>query len=276
MPEPIESNTPVVTDGQSTDQTPVITPVNLKDDDLVEVVWKGEKVVKPWKEARANIQMNEDYTRGKQEVAKQAKELKELYEGLKGRELSVKEKEEAIDRILGRSQVETKPDPNEVLTRAQLQDILAQERGVLAKEFESKLSQQTTRADQDRMFQRWEDLTESTVESLVKENPQLKSVPQLAFVLKREALEDKPQTEKEMTAAIVKAGKRIAQNMDESYAERRKADSVRKQQLTTKGSEPAGGTSVFAPSKKTYGERGKIHWDELEKDVLAAVEGLDE
>jgi hypothetical protein len=273
--EPIVDGTEGVVDAGAGNEP---KPVALKDEDLVEIQVNGERIVKPWKEARAEMQMRADYTRKTQGVAAQAKELKELYDALKNREGSVAEKEAAIDRILGRqpNPATAKPDPDEVITRAQMQEILAEDRKAMEASFSTRLTESSTKADQARLYQRWEDLTTNTVDSLLKEQPILKSIPQLSLVLKREALEDKPQTEQEMTAAIVKAGKRIAAGLDSAYAERKKEEAVRKQSLTTKGAEPAGGHALLTPSKKSYGDRGKINFDELEKDVLAAIEASQE
>lgn len=269
----VEAGTEVVAGAETT----TVTPVSLKDDDLVELTVRGEKVVKPWKEARGEMQMQSDYTRSKQDLAVKAKELNDLYEAVKSREGTIAEKEAAIDRILGRqTQHQDTSSPDDVITRKDIQTILSQEREAMQKTFDSKLTESTTKAEQERLFQRWEDLTENAVTSLTKENPLLSNIPQLSLLLKREALADKPQSEAEMTAAIVKAGKKLSSKLDTAYADRKKEEAIRKQTLTAKGTEPAGGQSVFTPSKKTYGERGKVNWDDLEKDVLSAVEASEE
>ena len=277
MPEP---NTQQV-ETQVTEQQQTATPMAIPDDALVEVQVDGKPVVKPWKEARANIQMHEDYTRKSQSVAAQAKELRELFDGLTAREKAIVEKETAIDTILGRTKSskgdsQTQLADDDVPTVGQIKALLKEHSDSLTTTVTSKLTEQRTADEQAATFRRWEDLTQQTVESLQKEHPILAKVPQLDIILKREALKDKPQTEKEMTAAIAQAGKRLAETFDAEFTERKKKEAVRKQELTAKGSQPPGGTPSFTAPKKSYGERARINFDEIERDVLAAIEGADE
>lgn len=257
-------------------------PFAIPEDAMVEVTWKGEKVLKPWKEARNNIQMQEDYTRSKQDLAKQAAELKSVYDAVKGREATIAEKEAALDAILGRSKpadkrpsIDTMAD-DDVVDAKTVKQLLSQQREEMNSTLESKLQEHSTKTDQARLFQRWEDLTSETVNALRKETPVLSRIPQLDLILKREALADKPQTESEMKQAIVKAGQRLAKQLDEEYVERRKAEVTRKKELTEKAPTLASGGPQFQAPKKSYGERGRIAWDELERDAISAVEALDE
>ena len=271
-PNPVEvPNLQVVADNPN----PAPVPVSLKDDDLVEIVVGGEKVLKPWKEARANVQMGADYTRKTQSVAQQAKELQELFDGLTAKEKSIKEKEAAIDAILGRTPQNTgtpKPAADEVLTFGQLQELLKEHGENLTKQFESRVEQTTRQSEEVRNFQRWEDLTIQASESLVKEHPVLADIPQLDVILKREAMKDKPTNERELVEAIVKAGKATAVKLEQGYTNRRKQEALRRETLTTKGPERSSGVPQFAQPKKTYGEGRRINWSEIERDVIAALE----
>lgn len=256
-------------------------PMSIPDDALVEVLVDGKPVVQPWKEARAGIQMQADYTRKSQAVAKQATELRELFDGLTAREKAIVEKETAIDSILGRTKPGQKDGQStladdDVPTVAQIKQLLKEHTEGLTKQVDSKLTEQRTADEQTKTFQRWEDLTQTTVESLTKEYPLLSNVPQLDVVLKREALKDKPQSEKEMTTAIYQAGKRLNESLDKAFVERKKAEAIRKQELTAKGSQPPGGVPSFKAPTKTYGERARVNWDEIERDAIAAVEAAEE
>ena len=252
--------------------TPV--PVSLKDDDLVEVVVQGQKVTKPWKDARAGIQMNEDYTRKTQAVAQQAKELQELFDGLTAKQKQLLEKETAIDTILGRTpqNKEVTPAPDEVITYAQLQAALKDQATALDQRHQSTMAEIAQRNEEARNWQRWEDLTTQATDSLVKEHPVLADIPQLSLVLKREAMKDKPTCEKELVEAIVKAGKSTADKLEKGYTERKKAEAIKRQNLTLKGPEQSRGTPQLAPTKKTYGSGRKVNWNEIEQDVIAALE----
>lgn len=278
MPEELKVTEPVIDPNVSVVEEPKL--VNLKDDDLVEIIWKGEKIQKPWKEARANVQFQEDYTRSKQALTSRAKEMEELFTGLQAKERELKEKELAIDKILGRSpEPRVEPDdPEEVLTRGQLQAILKDHTETLSKRFESTVDTATRQGEEYRVFQRLEDLTTDTVEALVKENPLLEDIPHLALVLKREALEEKPTNERDMVKALVKVGKHMADKLDARYNERKKAEVVKRQQLVEKGTERTGGRQPFEAPKKDYLKKNsrRIDWDAIEKDAIAATEALEE
>lgn len=255
-----------------------VTPFSIPDDAQVEVVVRGETVRMPWKQARGGIQMQEDYTRSKQDLAKQGKELKDLYEAVQAREKSTAEKEAALDAILGRTKPTEKKElaDDEVVDGKTVRDLLAKQR----EEFQSTLTSTLDRTRQEdlqaRQYQRWDDLTNEAINALKKEHPLLENIPQLDLVLRREAMTDKPQTEAEMKTAIVKAGQRIAKKFDDAYTERRKQEVTRKQELQTKGPALSQGVPQLAPPKKDYGQRGKINWNELEADALAAVEAFEE
>lgn len=279
MPEEIVVE-PVVAGGTEVVNTP--TPVTLKDDDLVEVVVRGEKVTKSWKDARSGIQMHEDYTRGTQANAKTAKELQDIYEGLTTRQKAVADKEAAIDAILGRTgsvgkTVET-PKPDEVLTYAQLQEYTKSLRDDITREVTTKFEEQSKQQSQSQQFQRWEDLAQTTVETLSKEDPALKDIPQLDTVLKREAMKDKPTSERELVAAMVKAGKNLSKVLEDRYNERDKAKAARREALKNASPAQVVGTPQIAAPTKTYmkGNGRKIDYAAIEADAIAALDALEE
>ena len=247
----------------------------IGDDELVEIIWNGEKIKQPWKEARANIQKAEDYTRKTQHVAKQTKDLEDLFNGLTAKQRELAEKEAAIDAVLGRSsghKPESKtPAADEVMTYGQLQAILKEHTENLGRQFSSTLQETTAKSEQERVYQRWEDRASETVSQLVKENPILKTIPQLDIVLKREAGKASPTSEQEMFQALVSSGKKLASDLEHVVTERQKEKAQRREQLSTKGPEPAGGAPVLS-TKKTYGEGRKINWKEIEADVIAALD----
>ena len=269
----------VVSGGVPDSGTP--KPVSLKDDDLVEVVWKGQTVTKPWKEARNNIQMQEDYTRSKQELSTKAKEVQDLYDSLTARDKEIREKETALDAILGRApkgQGKEELAPDATPTVSQIKEMLNEQLQSLESRLSGKVEQTTKQTEEARLFQRWEDLTNDAADRLVKEHPILAKVPLLAEALKKAAYADKPTSEKEMVASIVKAGKRLAQTFDEEFTARKKADAIKRDELKTKGPEaPGGGPSLTVPSNKSYMKgRNKIDFDSIERDAVAAIEAMDE
>lgn len=270
--------TPIV-EATSVEQ-PVVTapvPVSLKDDDLVEIVWKGEKITKPWKQARNEMQMQEDYTRSKQEIAQQAKELRELHETVQSRSASVAEKELALDKILGRATPSpVVPADDEVVTMKSVREMLAEFGRGFKGEVDQTIQNNSIKTQEQAQFQRFESLTSEAVEALQKEHPILGKIPELDTVLKKSALKDKPTNEREMVTALVKAGKALAKTIDDDYTERRKAEVTRKEKLQVNAPIPGGSPSFKAPEGKNYikkGSRNKIDWDSIEQDAIAAAEG---
>jgi hypothetical protein len=250
-------------------------PVSLKDDDIVEVVWKGETVRKPWKEARANIQMQEDYTRSKQELSRNASAVKELNDKLTARQQEMDAKELALDKLLGRTSpgnVKQDLSDDEVPTVKAVREMLAELKSGLTTATESTINTRVGEVEQRALFQQFDKITEQTVEALTKENPLLATIPELDTVLKRQAMKDKPTTQKEMTDAMVKAGKAIAKKLDDAYAERRKQETLKKNELTTKGPIHEGGAPQFKVPDKTFikkGTRNTIDYDAIEREVLS-------
>lgn len=265
----------------TTAETPVVggaTPLQIKDEDIVEILVDGQKVQKPWKEARGYIMRQEDYTQKTQKVATQAKQVQELFEGLTKREKDILDKETALDRILGRATPADKEpsyQPDDVLTFSQVKALLTEHSKTVAQSVASVIGEQTQASEQARAFQRFDELTSQTVDSLVKENPLLAEIPELAIVLRAKAKEAKPTTEREMIAAIYDSGKKIAAGLESKFVERQKAAALKKAQLASSGPEPRGGTPQFQ-TQKTYGKGRKINWGEIETDAIAAAEGLDQ
>lgn len=268
---------PIVNDGSTVVVPATPTPVSLKDDDLVEIVWKGEKVTKPWKQARNEMQMHEDYTRSKQEIANQAKELRGLYDTVQSRSASVAEKELALDKILGRTApTPVVPADDEVVTMKGVRDMLAEFGKTIKGEVDQTLSTSTRATQEQVQFQRFETLTSEAVEALQKEHPLLSKIPELDTILKKSALKDKPTNEKEMVQSLIKAGKQLAKTFDDDYTERRKAEVTRKETLQKNAPIPGGSPSFKVPEGKNYikkGSRNKIDWEAIEKDAIDAAEG---
>lgn len=246
-------------------------PVSLKDDDLVEVIVDGQPQTLTYREAKAGWQRQQDYTRKTQTVASKLKEIETLYGGLKTREQEIQEKELAIDRILGRAPAEAPVDGDAVVTTATLNKVLADFTGRLQGELARGYATQAAAIKEEQTFQRWQDMTTSTVQELVKEYPALEDIPHLEGILKAEAARTNPQSERDMIAAILQAGKTMAERQEKRWQERRKQEVQRKQDLVSKGPERSGGT-LPPPQKKSYNKGRAINWSDLEKDVIAALE----
>ncbi len=267
--------------GTSTEtETPVdlssATPVTFKDTDVVEVTVDGKPERMTYAEAKAGWQRQADYTRKTQGVSAKARELQTLYEGLSTKEKALLEKEAAIDAILGRSGPKTKQEelnPEDVTTVGQVKKMLDEFRASMTGEVSTKLTAAQQEAEQQRTFQRWEDMTQQAVTSLTKENPLLGKIPHLDAILKKEAKQYNPQSEQEMVQAIIKAGKKLANEFDTEFKERSKQNALRKSQLRENGPAPKGGETVFQSPKKAYGTGRKIDWKDIEKDVISAIEG---
>ena len=268
--------TPVA--GQVVEQKQTPTPVNFKDDDLVEFTVNGEKVQKTYREVKDGWQRQEDYTRKTSEVASRLKEVRELYEGLTAKQKELVTKEEAIDAVLGRApqggHKQTVAD-DEVVPYGTIKQTVADMLKAAREEDRQLLSQTLSATAEQATFARWEEKVVDTVEKLTAAHPVLGKIPNLVGALKREARDANPQTESEMLAAIVKAGKRVAKDIDDDYSERRKQDDIKRKNLREHGPEPGGGQTSFKAPEKSYVKGRKIDWDGLEKDVIAQLEAMD-
>lgn len=248
--------------------------VNIPDDHIVEVLVDGEPVRMPWKEAKASVMRQADYTRKTQGVSAKVKEVNELYTGLTAKQKELMEKEAAIDAILGRTSrtpQSTEMAADEVLTYGQIKELMAKEREELTKTLRGELTSTVEKTEQERTFARWEERTEELVEAIQQEHDVLQDIPHLSAILKREALKVNPQTEKEMLKAIKDVGKGLADKLNKRYQDKKKADAIKRTNLVKKGPEPSGGVPQFT-TNKTYGKNRQINWSELEGDAIAAFD----
>lgn len=253
--------------------------VQAKDDALVEVMVDGEPVRMTWKEARQGVMRTADYTRKTQAAAAERKQLKELYDSLTTKKTEIDAKELAIDKLLGRTSGGSQPPAqlpdDEVMTVGQWRQLATEREANFAKAVQEQSAQEIARLEEGRRYEKWQELTDNTVSKLVTEYPVLADVDHLAVLLKRNAMKDSPTNEQELVQALVKAGKGQADKLMKRFDELSKAAAVKKAALVAKGPEPQGGAPQLA-TQKSYGKNRDIDWNELERDVIAAIQATEE
>lgn len=253
-------------------------PVQLKDDDLVEITIDGKPEVVPYKDARGMVMRHADYTRKTQTVAQERAKLQELFDGLKSRAEQIAEKEAAIDRILGRqpqNQHQDLPD-DEVMTAGQVREMLRKEREAFQNEHRQSIGKTVEQLREEQVFSRLDAMTGDAVDALVKEHPVLGDIPNLHSTLKLQAREFNPRTDRELVEAILKSGKKMVERIDARYVTLSKEKALTKKKLVSNGPERQGGVTQFQTQNKTYGKGRKIDWNELENDVVAALENIED
>lgn len=232
--------------------------------------------------------MQEDYTRSKQDVATRAKEVEGIFNTLTAkekeliqRESTMAERQKMLDSILSGkpngSDKKVEIADDDVMTGKQARELLKQTTEDLKKEFNETLGKTSAQLQQERQYERWEDLTQKTIKSVQEENPILKRLPHIDVVLKREAMKDNPKTEGEMVDSMVKAAKNLAKGLDEEYDNRVKEKAIRRQKVQESAPDRTTGQPVFS-TKKTYmkGNGRSVDWKSIEDDVIAAIEGAED
>lgn len=245
-----------------TPTVPTVTP--LTDESLVEIQENGQSVKKPWKDVKSGILMQQDYTRKTQEVAaeraanaKTTAELQDIYKAVLAKQAEVDSYKERLSVGLGLVPAEV-VDPNAPLTKADVEKMFKAHAAQITDATARTVTERERVVEERRQFEHYEGLTKSTVDAMVSQYPNLKSIPHLDLVLKREAGLKLPKTEGEMVQLMIAAAKDISDKTDAAYTERTKAAVLKKQNLTTKGSEQLGPIPTYAaPTQKfTKGRRG--------------------
>lgn len=280
---PQDSATPEGQAGAAGDpgsEQPAPQAVQLPDDAIVELEVGGQKVTKPWKQARAEMMLHADYTRKRQAEAKIVEEAENLRQRLQKRDAAYQELIADPRNILALYEAVTgqrlqapevrQPSPDELVTYQDVINFLEAQKREAAQFVESKFQE-----FQDAQFvSDVERTTSSTINAVLNENKQILQFydqNEAEVLLKRMAREKKAATVEELRDALVDAGKRLAERVDARLKEIRKESAVKQTHLTKRGIEPGGGTPVPAQSK-AYGDGRSVNWSEIDKDAQAFIE----
>lgn len=264
---------PAIADPDPKPEPDAKAALDIPDDAVIEVMVDGVATRMTGKEAKGGWQRQADYTRKTQSVSAKGKEIQNLWDEITKQKVELDAKDLALDKVLGRAPKTDTPviADDEMLTHGQLKQLLSEQFGALEQRMTQGASVRSKEESEARTTQRWEDLIETTKEKLVEEFPNLEDIPHLTTVLKREAGNTNPTTEKEMLQAIIDAGKNTSERIEKRFVERQKEVAVKKATLVKNGPVPPGGSPQLT-TQKTYMKGRSVDWAELEKDVTAVLQ----
>lgn len=255
----------------------------LGDDDVVELEVGGQKVQKPWKQARQEMMLHSDYTRKRQEESKVVKQAQDILEVAQKREELFQALVSDPRNIVGLLSKVTGKDFSNVLAALEPEpekgvDELATVKDVIQtleqvkKEATDRVEEKITQLQTEMFVADVEKTTKTALDALIKEHPELKSFPHYDKVIKTIAREKQAADLDELREALVDAGKQLVEHLAQRDKEKQKESAIQRAELLKKGVEPPGGTPVVAP-EKTYGSGNKVDWSAIDKDAEEYLKG---
>lgn len=251
-----------------------VTPYNVPDDALIELEVGGEKVRKPWKQARAEMMLHADYTRKRQAEAEELRQAREVVEKVARRDSAYRELIKDPRNVLAlyhalTGQQPEQPRGDELVTQ---EDILRAREEM--KRETGQVVESAIQEFQDRVFVNdMTNLTNQTINAILKEKSEVAEFygDDAAAIIKRMARAEKPGDADELKAALIKAGTTLHERVSKQLQERLKASAVKQTELQKKGIEPPGGAGIPA-GQKTYGSGKNVNWGDIDRDAQAFLE----
>jgi hypothetical protein len=276
--QPVEQ--PVTPESTPTQQqTPAASAspsvATLADDALVELEVNGQKITKPWKQARAEMMLHADYTRKRQAEAEEVKQARELAQ-------KIQRRDEAYNALLA--------DPRNILalyhavtgqTAPGQQDVPARQADelVTVEDIQRTRQELLNETDQIQEFQDQifiEDIqrtTSSTINTLLEEKKEIAQFygEDAAGILRKMARAKQPADAAELKAALAEAADHLSKRIKQQIDEIKKESAIKQTELTRQGIEPPGGGGLPA-APKTYGEGRQVNWGDIDRDAQAYLE----
>jgi hypothetical protein len=305
-PEPVapaaeqvaEPPAPVAAETQETQtETPVAQPslAQLKDDDLVEVLVDGQPTTMSWKDAKAGVMRQADYTRKTQSFAQERNtfnaEREALARAATERETLVNflNSPEAVAQFVqskypqlfqGAQQAAEniaagEGDAQDIATVGQLQNLVSH----LNQQLESVRNELNTR--DEKVIQRIQDAgvtarlatdINATVKELFTAHPYIdKVVPNAEDVLRWNVLQMQPGTPEETVQAVRTVFGGWVENFQAQVAEATKTQAVAKQKLVTNNIQPAGGIPPAPTPTAPTVKNGQVDWKQLNAMAMSML-----
>lgn len=286
---------PKAEDVQNVDAATSAQIAQLKDTDLVEVTVAGQKVTMPWGEARGGVMRQADYTRGKQELARERDAFKaevgdtaKLKQNFNDMVTLLSNKAELAKFIqqyhpeLSRAEAQqvasqtaadaSQVDPDDIVTVGQVQQAFATLNQQLQQRLEAvtkgldEREQHIARNIQDaQATAKLANEINSTVQDLFKAHPYIKAVnPRAEEVLRWEVHQMQPQTAEEALEAVKTVFGSWVDGYKSTVSETTKQTVINKQKLIDTNIQPSGGAAVQqSPTdfKKVNKFSGKVELD---------------
>jgi hypothetical protein len=260
----------------------------LDDNALVEVQVNGELVTVPWKDAKAGIMRQQDYTRGKQAIKAQEQSLAEKEASINqslsqldalARLVSNKEllgefiKLQYPDLLGGQPTNANDVDLEDVPTVGQVQQTLEQHMRQLKEELTKEIvsQQEATTKEIEIRAEAAKVGAEinSVVKSLFDEYPFIKKInPQAEDVLRYEVLKLQPKTTEEAVQAFKDVFAGWVEGYEETVKETMKSKVTNKDKLLSNNIQPAGGIPPQPQPTSFVSKDNKIDWNKLNQAAL--------
>lgn len=262
----------------------------LGDDDLVSVTVKGEEVTLPWKEAKAGVMRQQDYTRSKQQLATE----RQQFEASSADYKTAQQERNALATLLndeklvaqflqakyphllngqqsqpGAGRVAAGVDPDDIPTVGQVQEQITNLVEQLRKEVTESVEAGTVRMEDRMASAKLATEINSTIEGLFNEHPYIKEVnPRAADILRYEVLQLHPQTHEETIQAFRDVFGGMVEGFKSAVAKTTKQSVINKQKLVGNNIQPSGGAQV-QPVPTQVVKDGKIDWKALNTAAMA-------
>jgi hypothetical protein len=247
-PETLE--TPETTEPMAAvDTSPVVT-----EDPLYEVTVQGKKMKLPLSEIRNGYQRNRDYTQKTMSLAaereawlKEKTELTRKTEELRAWMQNPQNLKQYHDYLVQQQGYET---PDQPMTAAQVQQMLARERAQQTQERQKELQTQQSQFELKQQAAVISGELNQTLKGLLEANPELSSIDGIEALLHKDVAAQEPESVEEAKRMFAEAVQKRSEKIRSLFTNQQKVAAVQKGKLTM-GIQPPGGTGVVpTPQKK--------------------------
>jgi hypothetical protein len=227
---------------------------------MVSVRVNGKDELRPWAQARQEIQFHRDYTQKTQETARERAELGQRQAQLEADRQALQGQAAQWQQILQdpqkisalymaaamRQQGANQPQQPQPLTSDQL-PILQQQ---MMSQVEARIAQAQQQMQVQQVAAGIENQLDSHVQALFTANPVLQAVPGVENLIYEKVQSMSPRTLDEAKGYAKLIAEQYAESLNNAYVERSKQDLLAKNRVL-QGIEPKGGT-VQLPAPKKY------------------------
>lgn len=264
----------------------------LKDDDIVEVTVGGQNVQVPWKEAKGGIMRQQDYTRSKQQLAREREELSKHANAIQERDALVQlfSNKELLSAVIAEKfpdliqqmaqsatpngQPKTEISADDIVTAGDMNAQLTNFAQRINDAIEARIAHATTTIEDRQAAAKLGSQIRSTIDGLFQEHPYIKEiVPDAEDVLRWNVAKMSPQTHEEAIEAFKNVFGGWVENYKAAVENTTKQAVLNKQKLEQNNIQPSGGTQIQpVPAKPGFDSKtGKIDWNALNATAKAML-----
>lgn len=241
-------------------ETPSAAPSSPGTEQLVEIKWNGRAERVPLAKAIELAQKGYDYTQKMQELARQREEFGSQREKYTQYERAVSELREfladqsrveaylnELRKRSGGSAAAPTPDPDEVLTNAELQKRLEAARAELQGYTQQQLAEMRAQIEVETLAGQYTNELETQIKALTGQMPELRAIPKIEWILKEDVRLMGPKSIAEAKQMMVDVAKGHAERVRAFTRSQGGGQAPAQPGALTKGIEPKGGGAVLPP-----------------------------